>query len=185
MAEPFVGEVRIFAGRYAPEGWHFCDGSLLSIGNYQVLYAVLGTIYGGDGSSTFALPDLRGRIALSMGQGPGLQNYVAGQKAGAENVALTTANIPAHNHTLNASTAKATANAAGTGVVLAAAVDQSGAATDGRYLPTGLPTTGTPPVLNSKEVANSAEGGQPHNNIMPSFAINYIIALNGIYPQAN
>ncbi|MDE2463523.1 MAG: tail fiber protein, partial [Alphaproteobacteria bacterium] len=122
MAEPFLGEIRIFAGNYAPEGWHFCDGSLLSVSNNDALFALLGTTYGGDGASTFGLPDLRGRVALSMGQGPGLQNYTAGQKAGSEMVTLTIPNIPAHSHTLNAAPANATTATAGPTVVLAAAV---------------------------------------------------------------
>ncbi len=183
MAEPYLGEIRLFAGSYAPANWAFCDGSVLPINSYTALYSVIGTTYGGDGISTFGLPDLRGRIPLSQGQGLGLTPRVAGQNGGTENVTLLTANMPAHNHLVNASTVPATTGAAGPTVVLAAAASTTSGETDVRYLPAAQTVKATV-ALNSREAGN-AGGGQPHDNIMPSLAITFIIALFGIFPSAS
>src|SRR5690349_11535310 len=102
--DPFLGEIKLFCGNYAPIGWAFCDGSLLPISENDALYALIGTTYGGDGINTFALPDLRGRVAIHQGQGPGLSPYVMGETGGAETVTLTTNNLPQHTHRIIAST---------------------------------------------------------------------------------
>ncbi len=168
--EPFVGEVRMFAGNFAPQGWLFCDGSLLSIANYEVLYTLIGTTYGGDGQQTFALPDLRSRVPIGDGQGSGLSNYIIGQRGGVETVTLTVAQLPAHTHPVFASSLPgSTANPV----------------TDffAKY-PGEVPaySTGGDFVVNVGTGGN-AGGGQPHNNLQPYLAVNYIISTAGIYPS--
>src|SRR5690349_9856118 len=110
MAEPYIGAITIFAGNFAPSNWHFCDGTLLSIAENSALFALLGTTYGGDGVTTFALPDLRGRFPIHQGQGPGLSNYVIGETTGQSSVTLSTSQIPSHGHELYATGANATTN---------------------------------------------------------------------------
>jgi microcystin-dependent protein len=182
MAEPFVGEIRMFAGNYAPQGWALCNGASLSIGEYQVLFAVLGVTYGGNGQTTFGLPDLQGRVALSQGTGPALTSRIAGQKGGVEQVSLLETNIPPHFHPANASTNVATTSTAGPSVLMAAVADTTAGQVDSRYLPAGKPTNGGARVLNAAAVASSGQG-VPHDNIMPGCAINYIIAVAGVYPN--
>lgn len=176
--DPYVGEIRMFAGNFAPVGWFFCDGSLLSISQYQVLFSLLGTTYGGDGTTTFALPDLRGRIPVGVGQGTGLSNYVLGQQAGAETVTLASANLPVHTHSLNASTAAATTATPGTGVVPAKCT----AGYVGYLSPTAAGASTK--TLAPASVTNSP-GGQPHANVMPGVCLNFIISSQGIYPSRN
>lgn len=108
--DPFIGQIQTFGFNFAPNGWARCEGQLLAISSYSALFSLLGTTYGGNGFSTFALPDLRGRVMISPGSGPGLSSYVWGQKSGAENVTLTTLNLPSHNHSLNASSSNGTVN---------------------------------------------------------------------------
>lgn len=169
MADPFIGEVRLFAGNFAPQDWAFCDGSILPISQYDTLFALIGTTYGGDGQQTFALPDLRGRVPIHQGAGAGLSNRTLGELAGAESVSLAAAQMPAHTHSLRASTA--TGAAAPTGGVLAAngvSVYGAGAAT-------------TP--MAPQGISAAAGGSQAHNNMAPFLAVNYIIALFGIFPS--
>jgi len=175
---PYVGEIRMFAGNFAPSGWFFCDGSILSISEYEVLFTLLGTTYGGNGTTTFALPDLRGRIPVGVGQGQGLSNYNLGQIAGSETVTLTAANLPSHGHSLNASTSIATTATPGTGVVFAK--------TPATYLGYLSPTAAgaSAKTLAPASVTNSP-GGQPHNNMMPGVCLNFIISWQGIYPSQN
>jgi microcystin-dependent protein len=167
MSNPYVGEIRLTGINFAPEGWVFCDGSLLSIAEFSPLFDLLGTTYGGDGQSTFAVPDLRGRSPIHQGTGAGF-TYVIGQKAGSESVALTTSQIPGHTHTIGASTADAQTPAPG-GQTFAASTqiepyETSAAATSGAIL-----------ALNT--------GNQAHENRMPYLAMNYIIALFGVFPS--
>ena len=171
MSEPFVGEIRMFAGNFAPRGWAFCDGQLLAVSQNDALFSLLGTIYGGDGRTTFGLPDLRGRIPLHQGQGPGLSQRRLGSKSGAENVTLTTNQLASHNHDWNANTAAATGTAP-QGKVLA-----DGQAGFRLYNPVNQDTD-----LASTTIANTG-GSQPHTNLMPTLCINFIIALFGIYPS--
>jgi microcystin-dependent protein len=174
MMDPFVGEIAIFAGNFAPEGWFFCDGSILPIAQYQVLYAVIGATYGGDGSTTFALPDLRGRVPVGFGYGT---PYPLAQKGGSESTTLTLAQLPAHSHLLNASNLAAD-QAAPTGNVLAAEPTGSSAI----YHP--MPTDATQKTtLNPGAIGMAGGGGLPIDNRQPYLALNYIIAWQGIFPQ--
>jgi len=169
MADPFIGEIRMFAGTFAPQGWAFCDGQLLTISQYNALFSLLGMTYGGDGRTTFGLPDLRGRLPIHQGTGPGLSNRRIGESGGQENVTLTTAQLPAHSHPFNASTATASS------------ADPSG------NLPANAATTsiygsGEPSVAFGSQAVTDTGGSQPHTNLMPFQCVSFIIALNGIYP---
>ncbi len=170
MSEPFVGEIRMFAGNFAPRGWAFCDGQLLAISQNDALFSLLGTIYGGDGRTTFGLPDLRGRIPLHQGSGPGLSPRQLGSKGGSENVTLTTNQLASHTHDWNGNTAAAT-DAGPQGKVLAT--------------PSGVrffePDTQDSSLASSTIAATG--GSQPHTNLMPTLCIHFIIALVGIYPS--
>jgi|SRR5690554_1713876 len=177
--EPFIGQIMMVGFNFAPKGWAFCDGRLLSIAQNTALFSLLGTTYGGDGVTTFALPDLRGRCAVGMGQGPGLSSYVQGQCAGTENVTLVQTQMPAHTHALMASTADGTTNIP-TGAVIAAnkiPIDRS-TVVDGNAFVQSNPST----TMSPQSVGPSG-GTQPHSNMQPYMAMNYVIALYGIYPS--
>ena len=170
MSEPFVGEIRMFAGNFAPRGWAFCDGQLLAVSQNDALFSLLGTIYGGDGRTTFGLPDMRGRIPIHAGSGPGLSPRRLGAKAGAENVTLTVNQLPSHTHPVRAVTATATDNnpqdkliAESPSISAYAEVDQSANMATGSITSTG--------------------GSRSHTNLMPYLCVNFIIALVGIYPS--
>jgi microcystin-dependent protein len=191
-SEAFLAEIKMFAGTFAPRGYAYCDGQLLPINSYQALFSLLGTTYGGDGRTTFALPDLRGRVAIHAGTGPGLSTYRLGQRGGAENVTLNTSQIPSHNHTASTDlTIAATLKAdAGTGDN-----DAPEANVLARKNRTKIYSGDAPNVsmhADSIEMAASATtivgnmgGSQAHENRMPFLTINYIIALEGIYPSRN
>lgn len=183
MSQPYVGEIRSVGFTFAPVGYFLCDGSLKSIAEYEVLYTLIGTTYGGDGVNTFAVPDLRGRMVVHQGTGPGLSTRVLGQNGGSEGVTLTQANLPAHSHNVLASTA--TGNAAPpTGNFLAAPVDiTTPTNTILRYLADSFATKTIVP-LDSTTVT-SAGGNGSHENRMPFLAISYIIAWAGIFPSQN
>jgi microcystin-dependent protein len=174
MSEPFVGEIKMFAGNFAPRGFAFCDGQLLAVSQNDALFSLFGTIYGGDGKTTFGLPDLRGRIPLHQGQGPGLSNRKLGSKGGAEKETLTLNQMPGHMHTAQASDNVATATTL-SGNVLARinVVDE-----DRFYVEPG----GIQNPLIRGTVAN-AGGSQSHSNLMPTLCIHFIVALVGIYPS--
>jgi len=182
MSQPYVGEVRSVGFTFAPPGYFPCDGRLLSISEYETLFTLLGTTYGGDGTTTFALPDLRGRMVVHQGTGLGLSNRVLGQSAGTESVTLTIQNMPAHTHTAIATAANGNA-VSPANALLAAAVDVTTPATT---ITQWLPNTAT---LNLQTIdpttVQVAGGSQPHENRMPFLAINYIIAWAGIYPSQN
>lgn len=171
MGSPFLGEVRLFAGNFAPIGWNFCDGSLVPISQNDALFALLGTTYGGDGISTFALPDLRGRVPIHQGNLQGGSQYVIGELAGVENVTLLTQQIPAHTHQVFANS--------GAGNV------SSGQ--NGFWAQSTLNEFSAPP--NSANLApaavGNAGGSQPHDNMIPFLTITYIIAMEGIFPSQN
>lgn len=173
--ESYVGELRLFAGTFAPRGWAFCDGRLLPISQNDALFALIGTTYGGDGQTTFALPDLRGRIPLGQGQGQGLSSHVFGQPFGTETVTLLTTQMPAHNHLFTASKTEA-ASLSPTDAVFASSADNSFYAPD---------SGGAQHESLDPRSVTAVGGNQPHNNIMPSAAIHYIISLFGIYPSQN
>jgi len=170
MAQPYVGEIRIFAGNFNPNGWMFCEGQLLPISEYETLFNLIGTTYGGDGQSTFALPDLRGRLPIHMGTGPGLGTYTLAEAAGVEEVTLSTQQIPAHTHALLASTATATA------------VDL----TDNILATSPTIDDYVADVASAQLAANtvsSVGGSQPHTNFQPYLCLNYIISLFGVFPS--
>jgi microcystin-dependent protein len=165
MAQPYVGEIRMFAGNFAPAGWMFCEGQLLPISENETLFQLIGTTYGGDGESTFALPDLRGRIPIHQGNG-----FILAETGGAEEITLTVQQIPAHTHAFLASTAGATSNDPA-GAVCA----QSGQ----RAIYTEDTTT-----TNLAPTAISPVGGsQPHTNFQPYLCVDFIISLFGIFPS--
>ncbi len=170
--EPFIGQILMFAGNFAPRGWAFCEGQLLAISQYQALFSILGTTYGGDGRTTFALPDMRGRVSIHPRQGPGLNNYGLGQKGGAEQVTLTTDQMPAHSHTLNANKDRGDSPDPGG----ASIADSRGRDKD--YMQSGDVNV----TMSANSIASSG-GGQPHENRQPYLAVNYIIALMGTYPS--
>jgi microcystin-dependent protein len=176
MATPYVGEIRLFPYNFAPLGWMDCGGQLLSIAEYEVLYVLLGTTYGGDGVQTFALPDLRGRAPIHQGQGPGLTNRVLGERAGTETVTLTNAQVPAHTHAIYATTAAATSTTPGPGLLPAAV---SG---DTFYVNT---IAGNNAAAMSAQATTTAGGSQPHENTMPTLTARWCIAFAGIFPSQN
>ena len=172
MSEPFVGEIRMFAGNFAPRGWSFCEGQLLAISQNDALFSLLGTIYGGDGRTTFGLPDMRGRLPVHMGAGPGLSTRAIGLRTGAEQVALSTNELPSHTHDMQASTAQ--------GVENNPAGKYSAVSPNVRIYRPATPNTSL--AANS---VSSAGAGQAHNNMMPFLCVHFIIALTGIFPSRN
>jgi microcystin-dependent protein len=186
----FLGEVKMFAGNFAPRGWAFCEGQILPINQNQALFSLLGTTYGGNGRTTYALPDLRSRVAVGPGRGPGLLDYKLGQKGGIENNTLIVSQLPSHTHlatgtvTPNASTTKATSDDP-TGKYPSAAVYPIDRANSARVLTYG-DTTNAQMGSNPVNVTVSNTGGnQPVNNIQPYLSINYIICINGTFPPRN
>jgi len=173
----FLGEIRLFAGNFPPQGWAFCNGALLAIAQNDALFALLGTTYGGDGQSTFALPDLRGRVPLHQGTLAG-NNYVIGQQAGVESVTLTTGQIPAHSHTASASTALPPATGAGISLTGPGAYVPAAPAKPKFYAPAGSSA-----VAMSPQAIQPTGGSQAHNNMAPFLAVSFIIALEGIFPS--
>jgi Microcystin-dependent protein len=178
----YIGEIKMFAGNFAPSGWLLCNGSTLPIQGNETLYSLLGTTYGGDGITNFALPDLREQVVVGKGQ-LGTTNYTTGSKGGANTVVLTIANIPPHNHPINAYADTATtASPTGTSV-LANSVPQGAGYTDAK-LYVSLPAGTTNPDSPLDPVAVASYGGSvAHDNLMPYLTINYIIARAGLYPQ--
>lgn len=174
MSTPFLAQVMLFAGNFAPRGWAFCNGQILSIAQNTALFSLLGTTYGGNGQTTFALPDLRGRAPISPGQGPGLSPIVLGQVGGTETVTLITNQIPAHNHPVLADPNTA-GEASPAGNIWAA--EAVGA--------TAVYSTGTPTAPMKAGAIGLTGGSQPHDNRSPYLGLNYIIALEGIYPPRN
>ena len=173
MSQPYIGEIRMFGGSFAPAGWAMCNGQLIPISENDALFNLIGTTYGGDGQSTFALPNLQSRVPIHMGQGPGIaQTYQIGESGGTESVTLTTQSIPQHTHPAMCS------NAAGSGS------DPSGgvwATSD-----TTQYQTGSGPNTNMGSMPTTPAGGsQPHDNLIPFLVVTYIISLFGIFPSQN
>ena len=173
--EPFVGQICLFGFDFAPRGWMLCNGQLLPINQYQALFALLGTTYGGNGTTTFALPDLRGRAALHYGQGPGLTPRVMGEASGSENVTLLSTQMPTHNHTLLAHSGGGNVPLSST-TVISNPVDINGDALNAF-------TTATPNTTLSPAAIGMSGGSQPHNNMQPYLVMNYCIAYVGIFPS--
>jgi microcystin-dependent protein len=171
MSSPFIGEIRLFAGTFAPQGWSFCNGALLPISSNEVLFNLLGTTYGGDGQNTFALPDLRGRVPIHMGVGPQGDSFVQGQSAGTESVTVTVNQIPSHHHSLQAS--RNAANAASPGNNVFAQGPPGGIQVytdDNTVAPAAIPVS-------------LAGGGLSHENRQPLLAVSFIISQFGIFPS--
>jgi microcystin-dependent protein len=171
MSESFVGEIRMFAGNFAPRGWAYCDGQLLAISQNDALFSLFGTFYGGDGRTTFGLPDLRGRIPIHAGNGPGLSPRNIGQKGGSENVTLTVNQLPSHTHP-------------------AKALNKPGdsSSPEGRHW--AYNSSSYPPYSSADldramafDALSTVGGSQQHSNMMPFMCIHFIVALSGIYPS--
>ena len=173
--DPFIGEIRLFAGNYAPEDWAICDGRLLSVNDFPPLYALIGTTYGGNGTTTFGLPDLRGRVPIGQGQGAGLTARTIGQKAGSETVSLNASQLPPHSHFVSVTTTAATTSTPGNAVNLAATT-----APTANYLAAGGAFSAER-TLASATVGQSGASAQ-NQNMMTTVALNYIISLNGLFP---
>jgi microcystin-dependent protein len=178
MNEPYIGAIVLFCGNFAPTGWALCNGQLLPISQYTALFSILGTFFGGNGVNNFALPDFRGRVPIHPGQGPGLSQYVIGQLAGSENPSLLTSNLPAHTH----------------GVACSNAAPARGGNNPSGNLMAPTVNIGS----NEVQIYNSAAGATmgagmivptgsntPFNNMQPYLCVNFIIALNGIFPSRN
>lgn len=178
MSDPFIGEIRMFGGNFAPSNWAFCDGSLLSIAEYEVLFELIGTSYGGDGQTTFALPDLRGRLPVHQGNGAGLSPRSLGETGGVEAVTLTIPNMPQHSHTMMASTNPGDLPGPANGVP----AKPSNGATPYLYVVPGTSTVTPVAMGNSIQPAGAS---QPHTNLMPALCVNFIISLVGNYPSQN
>jgi microcystin-dependent protein len=173
MSEPFLGQINIFPYNFAPRGWAFCNGQLLSIAQNTALFSLLGTTFGGNGQTTFALPDMRGRVANGSGQGPGLSSYDLGQVGGVENETLTILNLPGHTHPYvpTANEADGTTKEPLNAFLAKAGTNVYGASTDGT--PMGAQNTG------------NAGGNQPFSPIQPYLTLNFCIATEGIFPSRN
>jgi microcystin-dependent protein len=174
MSEPFIAEVRMFAGLFAPRGWAFCNGQLLPIVQNQALFALIGTTYGGDGQTTFALPDLRGRVPMHFGQGPGLSSRQSGESGGTESVTLLATQIPAHTHPVQCSSNNGNSNSPAGRIWSKDAGVQS--------------ATYTSNASNTAMAAGAiglTGGSQPHTNVQPFLCLSFIIALQGIFPSRN
>jgi microcystin-dependent protein len=171
--DPLLASILIFAGNFAPRGWAFCNGQVLSISQNTALFSLLGTTYGGNGIQTFGLPDLRGRVPIHYGQGPGLSNYDLGQMSGTENVTMLLTNMPAHNHLINAN------SGAGDTAAPAGAIPANTGALDREY------STSAANVTMNAQMVSQTGGSQPFSIMQPYLALNYIIALQGIFPSRN
>ena len=173
MADGYIGEIKIFGGSFAPAGWAFCDGSLLETGNYEVLFALLKNTYGGDGVNNFALPDLRGRVPIHAGQGNGLSARTLGETGGAETVSLTTAQLPSHSHVPRVNDGKGEADTpAGNFWAASSKIAQ--------FVAADLANT----TMNSGAVqANGAD--ESHENMLPFLPLNFIICLDGDFPESD
>lgn len=171
--DEYIGTIKVFGFNFAPRGWALCQGQLLPIAQNTALFSLLGTYYGGNGQTTFGLPDLRGRTVVGMGQGPGLSPYDIGQQGGSETVTLLTTQIPQHNHLLNAYSESGDVGSP------ANALLATTGALDPEYRASGTL------VQMAGNAIGVAGGNQPHNNIQPYLATNYSIALEGIYPSRN
>jgi microcystin-dependent protein len=171
MSNPFVAEIRMFAGNFAPKGWAFCDGQILPISQNTALFSLLGTTYGGDGKSTFALPDLQGRAPMHPGQGPGLSLHSLGEMSGSETVTLLQSEMPSHAHQEFGSNTQSTQQSP-------IGNFSSGSTQNKRYAGVAV----APDTQMSQTVLGPTGGSQPHNNMPPYLVLNFIIALQGVFP---
>ena len=179
MTQPFLGQMMMFCGNFPPRGFAFCNGQIMQISQSTALFSLLGTTYGGNGTATFALPNLQGNVPVHMGQGPGLSQYIIGQTGGTQNVTVNAAAMPAHSHVFNASTANATGPSP-SGLVPAKPTATNAAA----YAVSQTAPALAPQVMNPQS-CGIVGGSQPHNNMMPTLFISFVIALQGIFPARN
>jgi microcystin-dependent protein len=176
MSSPFVAEIRIFAGNFAPRGWALCDGQILAISQNTALFSLLGTQYGGDGKSNFALPNFQGCAAIHQGQGPGLTDRLIGESAGEPAVTLLTSEMPVHSHTAMCQSAPG---------LQAAPTNNVWSGLPGRPTPPPIYSTAAPDVDMSPQALAVSGGSQPHNNMSPYQCLTFIIALQGVFPARN
>lgn len=171
-AEPFIGEICMYGFNFAPRGWATCDGQLISIAQNTALFSLLGTTFGGNGQTTFGLPDLRGRVAIHQGTGPGLSSKTMGEASGVENVTLISAQMPTHTHQLIADANPGSSDLPGSNLIARS--------------PAGIPDfgTGTGAVMSPSSIGTTG-GNQPHPNMQPYLVVNFCIALEGIFPSRN
>jgi microcystin-dependent protein len=181
MSQPFIGQIIAFAGNFAPRGWFLCNGQTLAISQYTALFSILGTTYGGNGTTNFQLPDLRGRAAVSAGQGAGLSTYVLGETAGLEQVTLSQAQMPRHTHLISVNNDTTGAASAPGGNFIANIHQSKSSATSYESYSATLSTANT---LNPTSVQQSGSS-LPTPIVQPVLAINYIIAYNGVFPSRN
>jgi microcystin-dependent protein len=174
MSQPYVGEIRLFGGNFAPAGWAFCDGRLVPISENETLFNLIGTTYGGDGQQTFGLPDLRGRVPIHQGTGAGV-TYTIGEQAGVETVTLTSNQMPSHTHPMAATASGQQASPAGAYFATVSSTQAGANAYDVSPVSTPLVPTSILPV----------GGNQPHTNVQPTLFVSYIISLFGIFPSQN
>ena len=174
MATPFLGQITLFGGNFAPRGFALCSGQFLAIAQNDALFALIGTTYGGDGVTSFALPDMRGRLPVHAGQGPGLSNYIIGQSGGSETVTLAVTQIPSHTHTTSGSSASGSAADPSNGFWAAEPT------ADVAQFSNAAPGASMSPAA----VSNSG-GSQPHENLQPFLCVNFVIAIEGIFPSRN
>jgi microcystin-dependent protein len=167
MSNQFVGEIRLVGFNFPPTGWAYCQGQLMPISQNTALFSLLGTFYGGDGKSTFALPNLQDSVAINFGQGPGLSDYLIGQQGGQSSITLLNSETPLHHHGIQASTSQDQSSPANNGVGQGQSIYQTGQANL---------------VPLSPQMVSVVGGGQPHNNMMPYLSLNWIIALQGVFP---
>jgi microcystin-dependent protein len=178
MTEPFLGQIQSFGFNFAPFGWALCNGQILAISQNTALFSLLGTSYGGNGTSTFALPDLQGRVPVGMGSNGGVQ-YFLGEMAGVETVQLLLNQMPSHNHSFGGTTSNANSVRPAAGASLAQVHHSGGTTPDSYYAPNT-----TPQPINITSLSTYG-GGQPHTNVQPYLTINWCIALNGVFPARN
>lgn len=170
MSEPYVGEIRMFAGNFAPLGWAFCDGQLLAVSQNDALFSLFGTIYGGDGRTTFGLPDMRGRVPIHAGHGPGLTERRLGARGGAEAVTLTVNQLPSHTHAYNATTSAGLGNSPQNAFI-------------GESPTVDVFAEATPSESLAPQAVSAVGGSRSHTNVMPFLCVHFIVALFGIYPS--
>jgi microcystin-dependent protein len=177
MSDPFVAEIRIFPFNFAPKGWAFCNGQLLPLSQNTALFSLLGTTYGGDGKSNFALPNMQGNVAMFYGQGPGLSLYDIGETGGSQTVTILDSEMPSHSHSLNATTAVGTTNQPN-----GAMLSEGGWSFSGNSGKVPYYTTTAPAVNMGSQGVGFAGSSFPHNNMMPYLTLNFCIALQGVFP---
>ena len=176
MAAPFVAEIRPWACNFAPVGWAFCQGQILPISQYTALFSLIGTYYGGNGTSNFALPDLRGRVPMKYGTDPVGNNYVIGEVAGTETITISSTQMPVHTHTFSGTNANGGKAKPANGAAL-------GTNSKGDFF--YGPSNGSTTTINQGTLSIFSGGNQPHTNLQPYLAINWCIAMQGIYPARN